>query len=959
MPAPALKNPVLEKIDPADLPEPEGAAIPLESPAAPAATADEFAAQGHTPMMAQYLSVKAAHPDCLVFYRMGDFYELFGDDALIASKILDITLTKRGKTQGDDIPMCGVPFHSCDPYIAKLIRAGHKIAICEQTETPEEAKKRGGYKALVTREVIRIITPGTLTEDHLLAAKSHQYLVALAHKTPRSNGDVIAARVDISTGEFEFEHSSLAQLPSLMLRWSPTEILVPHDFFDVTPIGDLKNNLSDLAALTPLPSPSFFAAKNLDLLHDRFPVLRSESGGKAAAHVVCAALLRYVFDTQKGAMPHLRSPIALENGASMEIDASTLRSLEIVRTQSGERSGALLDMIDETLTASGARLLHKRLTAPSCDSAEINQRLDEVAIFLGDFLCCTDLRQWLKHIPDIERALARISLQRAGPRDLTAICDALTHTSVLRAKMLEKNWSATALRGMIEGLKISENLESLREELSQALSPSPPLLARDGGFIREGFSAELDHFRTLKSSTRQLIAALQHDYAHDCGIDTLKISHNNILGYFIEVPAKRADKLLMNGRIQDAQQSNLKHHYIHRQTMANAVRFTTAELVNLERDINDAAEKSLALEQLIFTQFCANVMSHADQLSLIAHSLGMLDVAAANAAIAHDRHYVRPEITNGPDFHIENGRHPVVEIFLKKNHQNFIGNDCRLENTEKLWLLTGPNMAGKSTFLRQNALIAMLAQAGFYVPADAARIGVVDKIFSRVGASDDLARGQSTFMMEMVETAAILKNATAKSLVILDEIGRGTATYDGLSIAWAALEFLHHQIGCRGLFATHYHELTHLQSQLDHLACHTMQVREWKDDVIFMHKVIAGTADRSYGLHVARLAGLPEKLLTRAAQILAMLEDHKTKSNLTDLPLFSHIPPVQSHAVRMDQHPHPPAAFKPNRGDDQKNASLIEPKSQLESTLSALNPDTLTPREALEMIYRLKGMVSE
>lgn len=937
-----------------------------------AASADDFAAQGHTPMMAQYLSVKAAHPDCLVFYRMGDFYELFGDDAVSASKILDITLTKRGKTQGDDIAMCGVPFHACDPYVAKLIRAGHKIAICEQTETPEEAKKRGGYKALVTREVIRIITPGTLTEDHLLAAKSHQYLAALAHDATRSTGDVIAARVDISTGEFEFQHSSAAQLASLMLRWSPTEILVAHDFFKDPILSDLKNNLSDLATLTPLASESFFAAKNIDLLYDRFPALCDKAGEKPSgerpseekppAHIVCAALLGYVYDTQKGALPHLRPPTELADGASMEIDASTLRSLEIVRTQGGERAGSLIDMLDATLTGAGARLLHNRLISPSCDPHEINRRLNEVAVFLNAPHECAEFRGILKQVPDIERALARISLQRAGPRDLGAVRDAVALAGVIRAKMIELHWGTTALGPLIEGLKISERLDTLRDDLDTALADPLPMLTRDGGFIGNGYCAELDHFRTLKTHSRQLIANLQHDYIQDTGVESLKITHNNILGYFIEVPAKRADKLLMGAQSEQQRaeppQPTLAHHYIHRQTMANAVRFTTAELVNLERDINDAAEKSLALEQSLFTQFCTRILSLADNLSVAAKYLGELDVATANAYTAHDRGYSRPELTDADDFEIRDGRHPVVEIFLKKNHQNFVGNDCALESGQKLWLLTGPNMAGKSTFLRQNALIAVMAQAGFYVPAKHARIGVIDKIFSRVGASDDLARGQSTFMMEMVETAAILKNATAKSLVILDEIGRGTATYDGLSIAWAALEYLHDHIHCRGLFATHYHELTHLGHQLNHLACHTMQVREWKDDIIFMHKVVAGTADRSYGLHVAQLAGLPGAVLTRAAQILSMLEDHKSQTGLTDLPLFSHLPHLPGSAQNSQSQAQAPSSRALQTPATIQSLEKSELEKTLAKTLAALNPDTITPREALEMIYRLKGMVS-
>lgn len=875
-------------------------------------SSDDFIAQGHTPMMAQYMSVKAAHPDCLLFYRMGDFYELFFDDALIASAVLDITLTKRGKTQGDDIAMCGVPFHSCDPYIARLIRAGHKVAICEQTETPEEAKKRGGSKALVTREVIRIITPGTLIEDTLLNARANNYIAALSD----IGGQYGLAIADVSTGEFLVQTIAKEQALPTLLRLDASEVLIP---------GALEQpSFHSVQGLTPLPSALFDSEKGRAQLEALFGHgIMSDLGAFSRAEIAaCGALIAYITETQKGQLPHLTRPRQISTSDVMEIDPSTLRSLELIRTQSGEKAGSLLDTIDMTLTGAGARMLQARLMAPLRSVPEIFHLHDEIETLISQFHLVKDIRTLLKETPDIERSVARLSLMRGGPRDLANLRDGLGIAAMLRALLIEKNLAHSALGRIANGLKLSDGLESYRSLLATALTDSPPLLSRDGGFIANGYSTELDKFRALKTEARQHIAGLQSKYTQMTGVETLKITHNNILGYFIEVPAKRADKMM----VKDGGTDN---PFVHRQTMANAVRFTTPELAELERDIYAAADKSLAMEENFFQEFCKTLMQLADQLSIVARALAELDVATANATLAVEREYVRPIITDGFQFEIMKGRHPVVEYSLKKNHITFAPNDCSLGESEKLWLLTGPNMAGKSTFLRQNALIAIMAQAGFYVPAVSAQIGVIDKVFSRVGASDDLAKGQSTFMMEMVETSAILKQATARSLVILDEIGRGTATYDGLSIAWAALEYLHNKIGCRGLFATHYHELTNLSRELKKLACYTMQIKEWKGEVIFLHHVARGTADRSYGIHVAQLAGLPEDVIARAEQVLSILEESKAKSAPVDLPLF-HLPP----------------------------AAPAKPKiSEVEAELAEINPDSLSPREALEALYRLRSLL--
>lgn len=873
---------------------------------------DSLVSAGHTPMMAQYLSVKAAHPDCLLFYRMGDFYELFMEDAVIASAVLDITLTKRGKTQGDDIAMCGVPFHSCEPYIARLIRAGHKVAICEQIETPEQAKKRGGSKALVQRDVIRIITPGTLIEDTLLNARSNNFLAAISEV----GGLFGLAVADVSTGEFSVRTLTRDALYPALLRLDASEYIASADMDE----ADLKG----LPAVTRFAPVHFDSETGRTVLADVFgdvihPTLADLTRAEIAAS---GALIRYISETQKGHLPHLLAPRRISGQATLEIDPSTMRSLELVRTQSGEKSGSLLAVLDMTITAGGARLLQNRLLAPLRDVAAITRRHDEIQALIEDFSAISDIRTTLRQLPDMERALARLSLSRGGPRDLSALREGIGIAIGLRAHLLAKPLSTSAVAAILDALSVQSDLLAFYDILVSALTEVPPMLSRDGGFIAPGYDAALDHARTLKSEARHHIASLQSRYIGDTGIDSLKITYNNILGYFIEVPAKRADKLM----VRDGSASD--NPFVHRQTMANAVRFTTPELAELERDILSASDKALAIEEEFFARFTEQAMALADRISLCARALSELDVAAANAQLAIDRSHCRPTITSGTDFNIVRGRHPVVEHSLAQSHISFIPNDCALEEQSRIWLLTGPNMAGKSTFLRQNALIAIMAQAGFYVPAEQACIGVVDKVFSRVGASDDLAKGQSTFMMEMVETSSILRNATAQSLVILDEIGRGTATYDGLSIAWATLEFLHNRIGCRGLFATHYHELTNLSKDLPRLSCHTMQIREWNGDVIFLHQVAPGTADRSYGIHVAQMAGLPEDVIARAEQVLELLETNKQNSAALQIPLFH----VQ------------PAAGRRQKG------------SAVEDRLDGINPDQLSPREALEILYQLKEL---
>ena len=882
------------------------------------ATAEADKASQVTPMMAQFLDIKEQHADALLFYRMGDFYELFFDDAVKAAEALDITLTKRGKHLGSDIPMCGVPVHSHEQYLSRLIRKGFRVAVCEQTEDPAEAKKRGS-KSVVRREVIRVVTPGTITEDALLDARANNYLACVAE----AEGKLGLAWVDVSTGQFFAQSSAADNLSAQLARLNPGELLGADSLFAR---DGLKFVFADWAhALTPQPAARFDSTNGAKRLQALFGVKTLDAfGGFSRAEVAAAgALVDYIELTQKGKLPRLSPPARIASGGVMEIDAATRRNLELAETLSGQRKGSLLSVIDRTVTGAGARLLAGRLAAPLTDVAAIEGRLCDVQMFFDDARLAEDVRGEFSQCPDLERALTRITLGRGGPRDLAAIRDGLELTARVRDLFVGKTLS----KGVAASL---ENLGAHGElvgELTAALGQDLPLLARDGGFVRAGYRADLDELKTLRDESRRLIAGLQADYQADTGIASLKVKHNNVLGYFIEVPAKQGDKMMADGE-----------KYIHRQTMANAVRFSTVELGELEGKIARAADGAVALELEIFAALCARVVDHADAVATAALGLAELDVASSLAELAGQARLVRPVVDDSLDFDVEGGRHPVVEAALSAGEgEPFVANDCVLDDEDgRLWLLTGPNMAGKSTFLRQNALICVMAQMGGFVPARRARIGVVDRLFSRVGAADDLARGRSTFMVEMVETAAILNQAGKRALVILDEIGRGTSTFDGLSIAWAVVEHLHEANRCRALFATHYHELTALQAKLSGLSCHAMKVKEWKGEVVFLHEVGPGAADRSYGIHVAKLAGLPGAAVARAETILKELEEGEQSSAVTkiadDLPLFSHAPA------------NPGAQCGPRRA------------SEVEDAVKALLPDEMTPKEALDFLYRLKAM---
>ena len=880
-------------------------------------------------MMAQYHMLKEQHPDALLFYRMGDFYELFYDDAVKASETLDITLTKRGKTEGTDIPMCGVPFHSYEPYLAKLIRAGYKVAICEQTETPQEAKARAKKegkptsKVLVNREVVRVVTQGTLTEDNLLEARENNYLAALSHLA----GQYALAWVDMSTGFFHVQTISEKDLNIVIERIDPREILVSDKYLEKSP---LKNSLAiEQHKITPLSNSLFDSANAQKRLETVFGVGTLDSFGAFARAEISAAgtLIDYIERTQKGKIPHLMRPEQVSSGSVMEIDGATRRNLELTKTLNGEHKGSLLSCIDRTLTGAGARLLQSWLSAPLNDLNAIQKRQDIVATFYDHKNLSESIREYLKQVPDMERALARLSVDRGGPRDMGALHIGLAIAETLRAALLQGKMEE--LDEITKSLAQSNALKKLVDELKSALKDDLPFLSRDGGFIRDGYHPKLDELRAMRDNSKQHIASLQAKYRNMTGVETLKISYNNVLGYFIDVTARHGDKLMV--KAEDAGNDN---PFIHRQTLANNVRFTTAELSELERDLSSAADKALALEEEIYAGFIVKINAHAEEIGKVANGLAQIDVASALALLASEKNYVRPEIDSSFNFDIKGGRHPIVENSLVSTNETFIPNDCDLGEDQRLWLLTGPNMAGKSTFLRQNALIVIMAQIGSFVPADHAHIGIVDRVFSRVGAADDLARGRSTFMVEMVETATILNQATERSLVILDEIGRGTATFDGLSIAWACVEQLHEANKSRALFATHYHELTTLQDKLGSLRCYSLQVKEWKGDIIFTHNVAEGSADKSYGIHVARLAGLPDNVIARAQEVLTHLTSTKNVDDKlgADLPLFT--------------------AQEPG------NTPPTPQKSELEEVLGSINPDELSPREALETLYGLKNKLT-
>ncbi|WP_337828994.1 DNA mismatch repair protein MutS [Pseudonocardia sp. TMWB2A] len=875
-------------------------------------TAKSKDANALTPMMAQYFALKAQAPDCLLFYRMGDFFELFYDDAKVAAQVLDIALTARGESGGNPVPMCGVPAHAAEGYLARLIKAGHRVAIAEQTETPAEAKARMGSKALVNRDIIRFVTAGTLTEESLLDSRSANWLVALAE----AGGKMALAAADISTGRFEVSAIAPAALDAEIARLMPSEVVVAE--------GAALAERITAAQIVERPASTFQSARGETVAKQHFSVATLDGFGAfdRAELGAIGGLLAYADHVSRGTMPYLQAPVQRTAARHMLIDAATRDSLEITRTASGERSGSLLATIDRTVTGAGARVLANDLSAPLLDRDAIEARLALLRWFHDDDGLRTAVRGELKALPDIGRALGRIVAGRGSPRDLGQVRDGLHHARLLREKLGRTQGVPPLLESLLPAL---DGHGALVDHLARALVPMPPTEAQSGGYIADGYDAALDSLREASRDGRKAIAALEAKYRTETGVQALKIKHNGVLGYHIEVAAKAADSLM-------AADSG----FTHRQTLAGVVRFNAPALHEEAAKVVQAGAHTLAAEAAHLEGLIAETVARRREISATADALARLDVSAALAEIAAEQGWTQPVLADEPCLAIAEGRHPVVEAALKITGEPFVANDVSLQPDRRLWLVTGPNMGGKSTFLRQNALIILLAQAGSFVPAKAATLGLVDRLFSRVGASDNLARGRSTFMVEMVETAAILAQATPQSFVILDEVGRGTSTYDGLALAWAVVEAVHEVNRCRCLFATHYHELTRLAERLDALSLHHVRAREWKGDLVLLHEVADGPADRSYGLAVAKLAGVPPAVVNRAKEILKKLESGRAQTGglaagLDDLPLFAAALAEESEAA----------------------------PDALRARLSAIDADALSPKEALDLVYELKKLGAE
>jgi DNA mismatch repair protein MutS len=884
--------------------------------------------EGATPAMAQWFVAKAQHPDALVFFRMGDFFELFFEDAHRAADLLGLAVAHRGEHRGEPIPMAGVPAHALEGYLARLIRLGFRVAICDQRETPEQAKARKA--PTIRREVVRLVTPGTITEDALLDGARPAWLLALC---PAPEGDaggpgtgrpgtgrLGAAWADLSTGAFRTETLPEAELPALLSRLEPAELLAPDALVDHPALAPLAERI---APIQPPRDPAralaeFYGVATMDGF-----------GSFAAAELAAAAMaLAYIRATQGEAAPRLRPPEPAGGGGTLRMDAATRRSLEILRSERGDTRNCLLTAVDRTLTAPGARELAARLACPLAELEPIAARHDAVACLVADAPARATLRNQLKGAPDMARALARLSLDRFAPRDLAALRDGLMRAEAM-VEFLQGRDLPPLLAAAADALVPAA---SPRSELDRALAENLPARIEDGGAVAPGYDGELDALRRLRDDGRAAIAAMQLDLAQAWGVASLKIRHHQQFGYLAEMPAAAGEKLLRNPLAPGPMAP------VHRQTMANAIRFTCTALAELDRKLSEAGQHAAKREALVVRHLRTLCLGAAAGIDATAAAMAEFDIHAAAAELAAGARWCRPLMLERPDFHISQGRHPVVEAALARDRLKgaaFVPNDADLSPGQRLCLLTGPNMAGKSTFLRQNAIMAVLAQAGLFVPATEARIGLVDRLFSRVGAADDIAGGRSTFMVEMTETAAILNQATARSLVVLDEVGRGTATWDGLAIGWAVLEALHDRIRCRAIFATHFHELTALTGKLPELTPATMKVREHRGEVVFLHLVAPGASERSWGLHVAKLAGVPREVVIRATAVLAALEERARGLDplAEEMPLFTRAAP-----------PSPPAATE-DAGADPLRAALEE-----------IDPDTLTPRAALEALYRLKAL---
>jgi DNA mismatch repair protein MutS len=859
-------------------------------------------------MMQQYLELKAQADGCLLFYRMGDFFELFFDDARTASGVLDIALTSRGEHGGEPVPMCGVPVHSAEGYLARLIKAGCRVAIAEQVETPDEAKARArregspSSKALVKRDIVRFVTAGTLTEEALLEPRRANMLAALCDV----RGMIGIAACDISTGRMELEECAPDAMAAALARIGASEVVAPEDW-EAAPDDAIARPRRDFASDEGEGRlKSVHGVATLDGFGDFSRAMLAAAGG----------LLAYLDHAGRGQLPFLLPPAMRDGARVLAMDEATRASLEILQSQQGGRAGSLIAAIDRCVTGAGARQLAEDLSAPLLDREAIEARLALVQFFHDDPILRADLREVLRALPDIGRALGRVVAGRGSPRDLGQVRDGLAEARRIRDHLQAKPDRPALLDALLPAMG---GHGALVDHLQRALVPSPPTERSQGGFIAEGYDAALDELREVSGNARRAIAALEAKYRGETGISSLKIKHNGVLGYFIEVPSRHADALM-------APDSGFSH----RQTMKGAVRFNSLSLHEEASRIAEAGGHALAAEEAHFEELVGEVVTAREAIAATAAALARIDVAAGQAERAAEGGWCRPTIADDRALAIRGGRHPVVEAALAASGERFVANDCTLAPDDRLWLIGGPNMGGKSTFLRQNALIVLLAQAGGFVPAASAEIGLVDRLFSRVGASDNLARGRSTFMVEMVETAAILAQASERSFVILDEVGRGTSTYDGLALAWAVVEAVHETNRCRCLFATHYHELSRLAESCDALSLHHVRAREWKGDLVLLHELAEGPADRSYGLAVARLAGVSQQVVGRARAVLDRLEKGRAETGglaagLGDLPLFAAAAEAQ---------------------EEQCDA--------LRDRLRGLDIDALSPREALDVLYELK-----
>ncbi len=868
-----------------------------------------------TPVMRQFLDIKFSNIECLLLFRMGDFYELFYEDAVTASRTLGIALTKRGKTGVDEIAMCGVPHHALTNYLNKLLEEGFKVAICDQTETPEQAKRRAGYKAVVNRSVVRIITPGTIIEESLLIAGEPNYLVSIAIDKQVAS----IASVDLSTSEFLVISLPEAEIINEIARLRPKEILLS----DKYRISDLSSRIStQLNMRISFQVDSLYASRKCENnILDFYKITALDSIGQLVGSQISAvgSIIEYIFLTQKENLPKLAKPKILNYQKFMSIDSSTRRNLEINNTQSGGVKGSLFACIDNTVSKGGSRLLYQYLSAPLIDIDLINKRLGITTFFYNNISLVESIKKALKQTGDLERCITRLNMGRSTPKDLLSIKYTIEIAEQIRAEFIAK-----------KGINLPANIEKIiapllgQNELYELIAASICAEASnsisDGKIIKPEYHPKIVELYALIENGQDAINKLRNQYRMDTGIDTLKINNNNVLGLFIDITSRHADKIL------DAK-------FIHRQTTANSVRYTTKDLQDLESKMVNAKLLVVNLEQEIYHKICAQVINHQEKLLSLANTLSILDVYCGFAMLADENDYCRPHLSNDMQFEIIEGRHPVVESALKKSNVSFVYNDCTLSSDERIWLITGPNMAGKSTYLRQNAVIAILAHIGSYIPAKSAHIGVIDKIFSRIGAGDDLNKGQSTFMLEMLETSAILAQSSHKSLIILDEVGRGTSTYDGVSIAWSVLEHIHDKIRARCLFATHYHELTSMENILPALANYTIDIQDNAGVILFLHKIIKGSADRSYGVHVAELAGLPKSVIKRASELLKKFEKDSGKSN-------KQVMQTESHNMSL---------FELNASNP-----INEKHSKVFKQVVKIDPDKLTPREALDVLYKLK-----